>query len=272
MNTLFWPLLALLADGRPHDPAALAQQLNCSVAQLERAWQAMPERIRHLLVKSLQSWQLCHPLALLPEQTIADIAGRHGFKAQLLPETTSTNSVLLEQLRTEDELPQGRLCISYLQTAGRGRQGRLWHNQIGDCLMFSLVWSFQRSRAELGGLALVVALAVAQTLREQQVNVQIKWPNDLVLGLDKLGGILIETAARQGCTQAVIGIGLNMVLPAHLPQVAALNEMDMPVDVGLIFDGILGRLARDLPLFDEAGLTPFLPAYQQLHRDHLQRV
>ena len=81
--------------------------------------------------------------------------------------------------------------------------------------MFSAGWCFEQSQYSLGGLALVSALACCRALERIGVNIQIKWPNDLVVGGEKLGGILIETVSRQGKTAAVIGIGM-FALPAGI--------------------------------------------------------
>ncbi|MDF7675151.1 biotin--[acetyl-CoA-carboxylase] ligase [Neisseriaceae bacterium ESL0693] len=273
MNTPLWSLLALLSDGQPHDVHVLSQKTGFARTQLESLWRKMPPHIQALLQKHDDVWQLHQSLAIMSPQAVQKVAARYGLMAEVLPQTTSTNSVLLQLARTRTDGAHQRLCMAYEQTAGRGRQGRPWHNRLGECLMFSLAWSFNQPQAGLGGLALIVALAVCQSLRDQQIPAQIKWPNDLVLGQQKLCGILIETVPHQHKTSAVIGIGLNFVLPDQLDQPAAALTTVLPkVNTTEIFSSIIQKLTDYLPRFEEHGLTPFLLAYEQLHRDHLQPV
>ncbi|PIT50142.1 biotin--[acetyl-CoA-carboxylase] ligase [Snodgrassella alvi] len=273
MNTPFWPLVALLADGLAHDVQTLANTLNKKIPQLNAAWQDMPAHIQNLLRQQNGVWQLTKTLALIPEHIFNNCACQYGFNPRLLVQTTSTNTILLEQVRhlPADTPPQ--ICLAYEQTAGRGRQDKAWKNRIGECLMFSLSWSFLRPQAELGGLALVVALAVAQTLRELGVAAQIKWPNDLMLDNSKLGGILIETIPRQKQqTTAVIGIGLNFSIPDQIGTATAIQSLLPQAQVTQIFQGILARLAQYLPRFNQNGLNPFLADYNSLHRDQGKMV
>jgi biotin---[acetyl-CoA-carboxylase] ligase / type III pantothenate kinase len=272
MNTSFWPLLALLADGQPHQVPKLAKILNKKVSQLNVAWQDMPAHIKSLLHQKNGIWQLTKPLAIIPEQTFINCAHQHGFVARLLLETHSTNSFLLEQARQAADLLPPQVCMAYQQTAGRGRQGKMWHNRVGECLMFSLNWSFQRSQSELGGLALVVALAISQTLNSLGLAAQIKWPNDLVLNNSKLGGVLIETVSKQKQTIAVIGIGLNFITPEHICNATAILPQAPQIRVSQILNGIMQRLSQYLPRFNQSGLEDFLPEYNNLHRDHGQLI
>ncbi|MCO6515645.1 MAG: bifunctional biotin--[acetyl-CoA-carboxylase] ligase/pantothenate kinase, partial [Snodgrassella sp.] len=67
MNTPFWPLLALLADGQAHNVRTLANTLNKKIPQLNAAWQEMPVHIQNLLRQHNDIWQLTKTLALIPE-------------------------------------------------------------------------------------------------------------------------------------------------------------------------------------------------------------
>ena len=74
MNTSLWPLLALLADGLPHQVQNLAKTLNKKVSQLNAVWQEMPEHLKSLLHQHNGIWQLAKPLAIIPEQIFTDSA------------------------------------------------------------------------------------------------------------------------------------------------------------------------------------------------------
>ena len=103
------------------------------------------------------------------------------------------------------------------QTGGRGRNGRTWISAPGN-LYASLLLSFARSLPNIAQLSLVAGLAVHDGIAglAQKLPLQLKWPNDLLIGDAKLAGILIEgrMAAGSVAHNVVVGIGVNL---AHHP-------------------------------------------------------
>ena len=223
MHAQHWALLALLADGHSHHIRTLAQALGQKPAQLNAAWQRMPAHLRGLLRQHDGQWRLVRPLAVFDEVRVQQIAAAHGFQTALLNECPSSNDCVLEKAKQSPQAAHRALVVAHQQSRGRGRQGKSWQNRLGECLMFSLGWAFERAQHELGALALVAALACRQALHKLGVQAQIKWPNDLVMGADKLGGILIETVRSGGRSVAVIGIGINFVLPKEVAQAASVQ-------------------------------------------------
>jgi BirA family biotin operon repressor/biotin-[acetyl-CoA-carboxylase] ligase len=131
-----------------------------------------------------------------------------GVEARVLEECASTNSLLLgESSRTPV------LLATESQTAGRGRRGRRWYGKPGYAIAFSLARPVRRPARELAALSLVAGVAAARALRAMGAPVRLKWPNDLLCGAGKLGGILVETRGVPGATRdvscAVVGIGIN---------------------------------------------------------------
>jgi BirA family biotin operon repressor/biotin-[acetyl-CoA-carboxylase] ligase len=136
---------------------------------------------------------------------------RHGAAVW---STGSTNADLLARA----DLPPGRfdfLTAEY-QSAGRGRRTRSWFAPPGGAICLSLGWSFERLPASVGALSLAIGVCTLRALRQAGVTaVQLKWPNDLVCGAAKLGGILAELRAdTTGPARIVIGLGLNVALGA----------------------------------------------------------
>jgi len=118
-------------------------------------------------------------------------------------ETGSTNSDLIEHHRS---LPDRTVLRADHQTAGRGRLDRRWDAPPGSNLLASLL--FREVPADPGELMRRVALAAvgaAQTVSEADVD--LKWPNDLLVGDRKLAGLL---AQRADDGSIVVGIGLNV--------------------------------------------------------------
>ncbi|WP_027008659.1 biotin--[acetyl-CoA-carboxylase] ligase [Conchiformibius kuhniae] len=260
-------LLTILADNRPHHITELAHATQRQPQHLNALWQQTPPHIRGLLRQKDGFWQLVRPLALLPE----DHSHPH-FRLDVLRETTSSNDVLLDAVK-RGEAVHRRVVVAHHQTAGRGRQGRGWESRAGECLMFSIGYTFGRERAELGALALVTALACRDALVSLGCPVQIKWPNDLVSGLDKLGGILIETVRRDEQIHAVIGIGINFVLPKTVEHAASVQSVcAAKILPAQLLDAVLNRLHQSLPQFDGHGFAPFQAAYQTAHRDQGREV
>jgi len=126
--------------------------------------------------------------------------------------TNSTNSDLLAQTITAN-----RACVSVAeaQEAGRGRRGNDWQSAPNKNVMMSLSWGFEQWPETITGLGLAVALVTVEALNaDYDLDVKIKWPNDIMVGNNKLGGILIDMAGdpKGGCN-VVIGLGLNVHQP-----------------------------------------------------------
>ncbi len=128
--------------------------------------------------------------------------------------TGSTNADLLA--RAAGGEAGGLVLAAEEQRAGRGRMGRAWVAPPRAALTFSvLVRPRAVPPARRGWLPLLAGLAVAAAVRtEADVDARLKWPNDVLVGPAKLGGILAEAVGDA----IVVGIGLNVSTePAQLP-------------------------------------------------------
>ena len=97
------------------------------------------------------------------------------------------------------------------QEAGKGRNGKKWVSPKGKNIYLSLGWKSPLQYSELDGLSLSVGCIVANALNSSandQIN--IKWPNDLLINQKKMSGILIETLDLEGKIGIVIGVGINV--------------------------------------------------------------
>ncbi|HEY1136423.1 MAG TPA: biotin--[acetyl-CoA-carboxylase] ligase [Xanthomonadaceae bacterium] len=203
-----------------------------------------------------------------------DDATRAAFATiEVVDAIDSTNSELLRR-RTPDSGIVALFADS--QLGGRGRQGRPWTSPPGANLYCSFARCFSGSLARLGGLSLVVGIATAEAMRTLgALRVGVKWPNDLVVDdedkLRKLGGILIEGGLQDGAVRAVIGIGLNVRMPADAATVIdqPWTDLQAQIDDGAptrdaVAAALLASLADALALFDAEGLAPFLPRFDAL--------
>jgi BirA family biotin operon repressor/biotin-[acetyl-CoA-carboxylase] ligase len=161
---------------------------------------------------------------VLSDVKLARLAGSRFAQVVQLAETTSTNSVLVG--KAEGGAPEGMVLVADYQTAGRGRFERRWESPAGKSLLFSVL--LRPSREELPPhrrhLAVAaVSLALVEAARDvANVEVQLKWPNDLIVGSvmagdatagdatageRKVAGVLAE-ATSDGAI--VVGAGVNV--------------------------------------------------------------
>lgn len=272
LNSRHWALLAALSDGLPQHVSQLARVVGMKPQQLNGFWQQMPGHIRGLLRQHDGQWRLVRPLAVFAEESLQQMAGKQGFRAQLKHECSSSNDEIMALARQSADLAHKALCVAHFQTKGRGRQGRSWVNRQGECLMFSLGWVFDKPQYELGSLALVVALACRRALADIGLDVNIKWPNDLVVANDKLAGILIETARVENKTVAIIGIGINFVLPKEVENATSVQALfqtasKQGVSVKTLLNAVLAQLDALLSEYAQNGFASCVGEYDAANRD-----
>ena len=272
LNSRHWALLAALSDGLPQHVSQLARVVGMKPQQLNGFWQQMPGHIRGLLRQHDGQWRLVRPLAVFAEESLQQMAGKQGFRAQLKHECSSSNDEIMALARQSADLAHKALCVAHFQTKGRGRQGRSWVNRQGECLMFSLGWTFDKPQYELGSLALVVALACRRALADIGLDVNIKWPNDLVVANDKLAGILIETARVENKTVAIIGIGINFVLPKEIENATSVQALfqtasKQGVSVKTLLNAVLAQLDALLSEYAQNGFASCVGEYDAANRD-----
>lgn len=272
LNSRHWALLAALSDGLPQHVSQLARVVGMKPQQLNGFWQQMPAHIRGLLRQHDGQWRLVRPLAVFAEESLQQMAGKQGFRAQLKHECSSSNDEIMALARQSADLAHKALCVAHFQTKGRGRQGRSWVNRQGECLMFSLGWTFDKPQYELGSLALVVASACRRALADIGLDVNIKWPNDLVVANDKLAGILIETARVENKTVAIIGIGINFVLPKEVENATSVQALfqtasKQGVSVKTLLNAVLAQLDALLNEYAQNGFASCVGEYNAANRD-----
>jgi BirA family biotin operon repressor/biotin-[acetyl-CoA-carboxylase] ligase len=124
--------------------------------------------------------------------------------------TGSTNSDALAAARSG--APHGSVFLANEQTTGRGRGGHAWLSAAGDGLYVSVVLRPAVPIDRLLLLPLATGLAAAHAVHQVTgLAVDIRWPNDLLIGPLKVGGILVETrSGSKNLPHAVAGIGINV--------------------------------------------------------------
>ena len=169
----------------------------------------------------------------------------------------STNDKALELLESGE--PEGTLVVADEQTRGRGRRGRTWHSPPGLGLYVSLVLrpSLPAAHAPLVSVALAVA-AAASIRRLGCAAVCLKWPNDLLVGERKIGGILAEARGDPARAGLVVGLGVNVNhAAADIPEALREISTSLSLTTGGSWDRV--RLLGEL-------LSEFTETYASLQR------
>ena len=229
MPSIRFDLLRLLSDAKMRSGSVLARELGATPAAVRLALRELESLGLGLVRVRGRGYRLAEPYDCLDAAAVRAQLGAqaHLFRLELLDACASTNTLLLERAR--GGAPLGSVIACELQSAGRGRRGNSWQSGLGGSLTFSLLWRFAQGAAGLSGLSLAAGVAVARALAAAGVeDVQLKWPNDLLHAGRKLGGILIELHGdAAGPSAAVIGIGLNLRLPASLRDAIAQAVTDV---------------------------------------------
>lgn len=184
-------------------------------------------------------------------------AGRLHFS----PVTESTNTDALAAARSGAE--HGSVWFADEQRSGRGRGDHAWHSAAGEGLYVSVLLRPQIPAVRLPLLPLAAGLAAAAAIRAAAgLTVDLRWPNDLLIGPRKAGGILVEAKSEgSGVAFAVVGIGINVHQQAFDPALTtAATSLDIEAGRRIgrqqILVALLKSLEREaLGLLDPASVT-----------------
>jgi BirA family transcriptional regulator, biotin operon repressor / biotin---[acetyl-CoA-carboxylase] ligase len=160
-------------------------------------------------------------------RALASMCG--ATRLELLADTDSTQN--LAHALAESGTDPGTVVLADSQRAGRGRMGRSWSSEPGGGVWCTIVE--RPSTDGLDVLSLRVGLYVAEQLdRVAGGTVTVKWPNDLLIGSHKLGGILVEARwIGQALGWVAIGVGINVVEPAGISNAAGMKPGARRADV-----------------------------------------
>ncbi|WP_429000005.1 bifunctional biotin--[acetyl-CoA-carboxylase] ligase/biotin operon repressor BirA [Stenotrophomonas rhizophila] len=265
-------LLAKLGAGRLSGDA-LARELGQTRAAIWKRIQGLRAAGVEIDGRAGDGYQLQQRLELLdPASILGMLPAPLAESLNTLDVAWSVGSTNSELLRCSAPERGARVLLAERQTGGRGRRGRAWASPLAAHVYLSVLRGFAGGLSRLGGLSLVAGVAVAEALHAHGVaQVGLKWPNDIVVDGQKLGGLLVEGGGEfAGPARAVIGLGINVRMP---PAFAA--EITQPwTDLATLLGEDVGRnkvvawlLAALLPALDDFerdGLAPFLPRYAAL--------
>ncbi len=213
MNPKKIAILHLLSDGKFHSGEEIGALLGVSRSAIWKSLHAVSEEAS-VPIHTIRGkgYKLEAPLSLLSKEEV--ISGLPELTLEVSEVIDSTNAQARRYIFSK-EIEAPFVIAAEMQTMGRGRRGRTWVSPYGQNIYLSYVMRITNI-AHLQALSLVVGLAVLNTIKKQSdVNVGLKWPNDVLINAKKVAGILLEIHGDfpDNC-HVIIGVGVNLNMMA----------------------------------------------------------
>ncbi len=275
-------LLTVLADGQFHSGERLGAAAGLTRAAVWKQIRKLEKWGLTIEAGSGRGYRLSQPLELLElaqlRAAISDTAGFDVDRVDLFTETESTNRFLMDNPPSRANAL--RLCFAEWQSCGRGRHARRWLSPLGSGICMSAAWVYEGTPQDFAAMSLAAGAAIAGSIGSLTgLEVQLKWPNDIVWNGRKLGGILVESRVEaQGHCHVVIGAGINVAVPNEI--LANLSDWRAgAVDLRTALESdacsrnaLAGRIATDLGMllseFERGDSAAWLQSWRQ--RDYLR--
>jgi BirA family biotin operon repressor/biotin-[acetyl-CoA-carboxylase] ligase len=179
---------------------------------------------------------------MLSEQALRRALERIGVDAPVRFDEVTRSTQLTALELAGSGAPEWTLVAAAHQTEGHGRLGREWLDEPGRALMFSLVLRPDLPPDRGGLIPLLAGVCAAQACREVAgADAMCKWPNDVLIGERKAGGILAESRVTDArFDHVVLGVGVNLgAAPAAVPSAGAVGD----VEPAALLEAFLGAFA-----------------------------
>lgn len=267
--------LLLKARGMPLSGETMAREANVTRAAIWKGIEALRSEGYEIRSVPARGYSLQRGLGVLRPGELAPLntGGRMGKPLRVFAEVDSTNR---EGARWALEgAPEGAMVVARTQSAGRGRLGRSWHGEEGRTLMVSLILRPETPPAELGKLTYVAALALSDALSAwiPEDDLEIKWPNDVLVKGRKAAGILLESRIEGGQVDYVVmGLGVNVLgnrgsFPAEFADSSAVIGEEAGITDPSLAIELLGRFLETFETaygeFKTSGFSALKPRFDR---------
>jgi BirA family biotin operon repressor/biotin-[acetyl-CoA-carboxylase] ligase len=271
-------LVALLADGELHSGAAIAQLMHCSRTTVWKQLRQLQNLGLEIAAMPGRGYRLLRPIELLDRALMLQHMNAGAVTNLEALDVFGVIDSTSERLRAAAAPGPERLrvVLAEYQTGGRGRRGRRWLSPYGSGLCLSVSWCFSAVPPALSALSLAAGVAVQRALVVYRpVGLGLKWPNDIIAGGRKLGGLLVDVEGEsQGPIKAVIGVGINIDVSDQLEnelatdlglQPAGLREFVPSADVSrnVVAANIINQLYAALDEFARTGFASFVDEWKR---------
>ena len=181
----------------------------------------------------------------------------------------STNSVMLEAASHTDI--HDCLYLAEFQYGGRGRRGRHWYSPYARNLAVSYGIETKLSQNSIGCMSLVVGLSIADELSLIGLEgVEIKWPNDILIGNKKLAGILVELVDKGSSLAIVIGFGLNIeIMPSEKIKIDQPITDIKSLGISVSRNTLVSRLVKSLRLYTSQYIRDGFGSLKEIYENKL---
>lgn len=249
----------------------ISRELNCSRTAVWKHIDALRKEGFDIIATQNKGYQLRKSETLLSEHDLySRVKGNKLFDNVIYHSSVSSTQTVAHQLVNEGA-GEGTVVVADEQTEGRGRLGRVWKSQRRSGIWMSLVLKPNINIRQASQLTLVTAVAVTRALREKTgLNVEIKWPNDLLINGKKLVGILTEMQADPDRVQSVIiGIGVNVNHDFFSGEVSSIAT-SLKLEAGQTFDRaeVIGSILSEFSWLYETYLTKGFSLIKPLWEAH----
>ena len=215
------------------------------------------------------------PDVMTKEELSSLINTRWAGRNILYYDVTDSTNLRIKQAGDEGA-PHGTLAVADRQTAGRGRRGRTWESPAGSSIYMSILLRPKIAPNKASMLTLVMALSVAEGIRQcisqpGCPELQIKWPNDVIINGKKVVGILTEMSSQIDYINHVnVGVGINVNM-TDFPEEIAQTATSLRIECGHtvkrapLIAAVMERLEKNYKTFLETeDLSGLLDRYSAL--------
>lgn len=260
-------ILHILNDCKIHGGTAIAMSLGISRTAV---WKVI-QRLKKYSVdinSHHNGYSLNVPLILFDKKKIQRLINEPKIKLECFETIPSTSYYTNPKLNLKNMY----VCLAEHQSKGRGRMNRAWSSPFGRNIYCSFSYLFNKDVSELAGLSLVVGILTAKMLEalDQRIKPFLKWPNDLYVNNEKMGGILIDlTAEAHGNCRATMGVGLNINMKTvtlkgvDQPWTSLEHILNEQLDRNFVAAQLIKTIYQGLEIFLENGLAPFLADWKR---------
>jgi len=272
LSTTTFKVVDILNDCKLHAGTDIAETLGISRTAV---WKVIGRLKKYNIeIESKhQGYCLTSPFFLLDKKKIESLLKNSRLRLEIFESIPSTS----HYLKNKTPLKDMSFCLSEHQSKGRGRLGRSWSSPFGRNIYCSFSYTFNKDISEMSGLSLVVGILVAKALvsLNPKLNPRLKWPNDIYINDQKMGGILIDLIAEaHGNCTAIISVGLNVNMKNVIledidqPWTSLEHVLNEKLDRNVVIARMMESVLEGMEIFHELGIEPFLPEWK--HYDLLE--
>ncbi len=192
------------------------------------------------------------------------------MKPEWVDSVDSTNKELKRKIEAGVVYGSGYVFAAVEQYAGKGRFDRSWKTVKGQNLTFSLIVDTTQSFPKIATVPMASGLGVCRYLRDLGVNAKGKWPNDVLVGDNKICGILSEIATFSKKEYIVVGIGINLNMEEDelsaidKPATSLFMEIGRKLPPNEVLSSLLPYISKSLTLWEAEGFAGIRRAWEDV--------